>query len=233
MPAQNVPSPDVTPVRSVADLERVYDEILAPSFPVTELVARDVFVAEARDDRLDVLAARTDSGLAGAIVGSRHGAAVLVVWLAVGGVTRGAGTGSALVAAGLSRWLARPGVQIVLAEIERPDLFPAHPDHGDPARRLAFYARRGAGALAMPYYQPPVADGMPRVHGLLLSVLGAAVSAPLPRTLTLDETAAVRTFLVETMGEHDDAETRAVYAALDDPAGLRLVPLADYPRVPR
>ncbi|MFT4294726.1 MAG: hypothetical protein QM582_04870 [Micropruina sp.] len=227
-------SRSIRPVTDAAGAARLYDEIIEPSFPPTERVSRDEFVAAAASGTFEVLAARDGDGYLGAVVGGRHGAAYLVHWLAVGGGRRGGGTGSALVTAGVQRWLSQPGVRAVLAEIERPGLFAAHPQYGDPARRLAFYQRRGAAVLDLPYYQPAVAAGAPRVRNLLLAVLAARDPAPPPRVLTPEETAAVRSLLLATMGpaEAGDAETARVYAALDAPAGLRLLPLAEHARVP-
>lgn len=224
----------ITVVTDAAALGEVYDAVLRPSFPPTERTTREVFVAGGASGRFDVLGAYEGDVCVGAIVGQRFDGAMLVVWLAVGGATRGAGTGSALIAAGLERWVALPGVQVVLGEVERPDLFEAHPDHGDPARRLTFYARLGAGALTLPYYQPPSRDGMPRIPGLLLSALATKNAAPLPRTLSPEETDAVRGYLLAAMGEpaEGDPETQAAFAAVDAPTGLRLLPLEDYPAVP-
>lgn len=216
-------------------LEQVYTEILAPSFPDTELVGRDEFVAAGAGGELDVLVAspRLGGDPLGVIVGERHGDGVLVDWLAVSGATRGGGVGAALIAAGLERWLAG-GARLVLGEVERPDLFPAHPEHGDPARRLAFYERLGATVIDLPYFQPPIAPGSPRLPGLLLVVLAAADTSPVPRRLTVAEVVAVRDVLVATMGEPepDDPQTLRAFAPLDDPAGPRLLPLARYPEVP-
>ena len=55
-----------------------------------------------------------------------------------------------------------------------------------------------------------------------------------PRVLTPAETAGVRDVLLGTVGPAlpGDEETARVYAAVDDPAGLRLLPLSDYARTP-
>lgn len=224
----------IQPVTEAAALATLYTAILEPSFPTTELVSRDDFVEAAASGGLDVLADRDGDDYLGAIVGERHGGAFLVNWLAVGGQRRGGGTGSALVAAGVARWLAQPGVALVLAEVERPDIFAAHPRHGDPARRLAFYQRLGATLLDLPYYQPPIEEGLPRVRNLLLTVLATHNPAPPPRLLDPDEAAAVRAVLLGTIGpaQPGDAETAGVHAVADAPSGLRLLPLADYARVP-
>ncbi|NHB85284.1 hypothetical protein G7085_13310 [Tessaracoccus sp. HDW20] len=52
----------------------------------------------------------------------------------------------------------------------------------------------------MPYYQPPIAEGMPRLPGLLLVVLAAADPTPAPRNLSRAERDAVREVLSSTMG---------------------------------
>ena len=221
----------ITTVTEPGALGQVYDTVLRPSFPPTERTAREVFVDGGASGRFDVLGAYEGDACVGAIVGQRFDGAMLVVWLAVGGAARGGGTGSALITAGLERWVTLPGVQLVLGEVERPDLFEAHPDHGDPARRLAFYARLGAGALTLPYYPPPSREGMPRIPGLLLVALATKDSAPLPRALGPEETDAVRTYLLAAMGEpvEGDAQTAAAFEALDD---LMLLPLDEYPAVP-
>lgn len=222
-------------VTDAAELARVYEYVLEPSFPATEVVTADEFVAAGEAGDLDVLVSRAEDGaLRGAIVGERHGTGVLVNWLAVSGTTRGGGVGGTLLSEGVARWLGQDGVAVVLGEVERPDVFSAHPDHGDPERRLAFYERRGATVLDMPYYEPPLRKGMSRLRGLLLVVLASTDSAPPPRTLTPAETKGVRDVLLATMGraEPGDDETARIYAAVDDPAGLRLLPLSDYARTP-
>lgn len=221
-------------VTDEALLRRAYYDILAPSFPDTELITAEEFIAFGAAGDVEVLVARDGVELQGVIVGERHGGGVLVDWLAVASTTRGGGVGGALLSAGFEFWLGQEGVQIVLGEVERPDLFSAHPQYGDPARRFAFYERRGATVLDLPYYQPPMAEDKPRLRGLMLVVLAAADQTPAPRTLTAVETAAVREVLVATMGPAlpGDDETALIYSTVDDPVGLRLLPLSDYARIP-
>lgn len=226
-------NPMIKAVTDRALLGRVYGQILEPSFPPTELVSRDEFVAAGAAGHLDVLVAGDGDDPLGVVVGERHGEGVLVDWLAVSGTTRGGGTGRALLTAGLRRWL-DGGARVVLGEVERPDRFEAHPHHGDPARRLAFYERLGATVIDLPYYQPAIGAGMPRLHGLLLVLLGASDSTPAPRILSADETSAVRDVLAATMGEPapGDAETANAFAPLAAPEGVRLLPLSSYRQVP-
>lgn len=193
------------------------------------------FIAAGEAGDLDVLVARAEDGTPRAtIVGERYGAGVLVDWLAVSGTTRGGGIGGVLLDAGVRHWLRQDGVAVVLGEVERPDVFTAHPDHGDPVRRLAFYERHGAAVLDMPYYEPPLREGMARLRGLVLVVLAGTDPAPPPRILTTAETAGVRDVLLATLGpaEPGDDETARIHAAVDAPTGLRLLPLADYALTP-
>jgi len=220
----------ITPTADSAVLGRVYDDVLRPNFPEAELVDRESFLSAARRGELEVLVSADGPDLLGAIVGQRHGSAVLVVWLAVGSRGRGGGVGSTLLRAGVVRWLDRPGVVMVLAEVERPDVFPVHPVHGDPKRRLAFYARSAAGVLDIPYFQPSAGQGLPPVHGLLLTVLGTKNASPAPRLLDAAEADALRAYLDDVHG--DDDEAASVIAAATAPGGVRLLPLTDYAATP-
>lgn len=226
-------------------LRRVYREILAPSFPDTELVQLDAFVAltrrhvtDAGTPRADVLVSRDGAALRGAIVGTQVGEVMLVSWLAVGPAGRGAGVGGQLLDAAVPRWIARDDVRLVLAEVERPDRYRTHPQFGDPSRRLAFYGRRGALALTLPYFQPSIAPGKPRQHGLLLLVL-AATDELRPRTLSAQERAAVRAYVGQTLAGPDglnasttDPALAAVTAAIDASEGVALLPVQDYRQIP-
>lgn len=219
----------ISVVTEGAAIDGIWDEILRPNFPDAELVERAAFRQGVADGMFEVLAWLDGTEPVGAIVGEQHGGTVLVSWLAVGARGRGGGVGGALLRAGVGRWLARPGVTLVLAEVERPDMFAAHPVYGDPRRRLAFYARTAPGVVDLPYYQPALAPGLPRVHGLLLTVVGTTESAPAPRALSTDESAAVRSYLQAVL--HDDPAGAAVLTAAARP--LRLLPLDDYTRVQR
>lgn len=225
----------IAPSTDPADLARIYDELLETCFPDTELVTRSDFISAGVTGELDVLVARSPEGsFEGVIIAERHGAGVLVSWLAVSGTARGAGTGGELYRCGLERWLNLDGVCVIVGEVERPDLFPAHPRYGDPARRLSFYERHGVTVLDMPYYEPPLREGADRLRGLLLVVLAGTGAGSAPRVLSPAETAGVRDVLVATLGPAlpGDDETARIYAAVDDPAGLRTLPLGDYASTP-
>ncbi len=219
---------EITTDRGV--LEQVYDDVLHPSFPAAELLTRPDFLDACQRGEYEVIAATGPDGVRGAIVGQRHGAAVLVSWLAVGARGRGGGVGGGLLDAGVTRWLSQPGTMVVLAEVERPDVFAPHPVHGDPQRRLAFYARTAAGVVDIPYFQPAAGAGLPRVHGLLLTVVGTSAPGAAPRPLTPAEAVAVTGYLHGVMG--DDPAGAAIITAATRPEGMRLLPMADYASVP-
>jgi GNAT superfamily N-acetyltransferase len=99
-----------------------------------------------------------------------EGRVLLVAYLVVSAVARGAGIGARLLREGT-----RPPEStrpLVLAEIEDPRCFAAS-DAGDPAARIRFYDRVGARLLPLPYVQPSLRPGSPRVDGLLLISVGA------------------------------------------------------------
>lgn len=215
-------------------LDRAYTDILEPSFPATELVERSVFLDQVRRGDLDAMIAHDEGAVSGIIVGERVGSTVLIAWLAVRAAQRDRGAGSALLIAGTDRWLGEPGVELVLAEIERPDSHLSDEAFGDPRRRIDFYARHGGGALALPYYQPPIAEGMPRVRGLILSVVASATGGRAPRALSAAETDAVQSYLSATFGppEPGDDETARIHAAAAAQEGLHLIALTDYRELP-
>jgi GNAT superfamily N-acetyltransferase len=215
-------------------LEGIYQDLLEPSFPSTELLPRGAFLQQVRDGDLDALVARDGDTACGVIVGERVGSTVLIAWLAVGADRRGQGIGSALLTAGIERWIREPDVELVLAEIERPDLHLTDEAFGDPRRRVGFYARGGAAALALPYYQPPIAAGMPRVRGLILTIVASATCEPVPRMLDAAEVEAVQSYLLATLGPaaHADEETARIHRAARAAEGIRLIDLNDYREIP-
>ncbi|GGD79498.1 GNAT family N-acetyltransferase [Microbacterium murale] len=227
-------------VESASDmgpLERAYVEILAPSFPASELTPRSAFLAQARSGELVALVAWIDDVPCGVIVGERAGSTMLIAWLAVRADLRGRGVGSALLDAGKEEWMRSPDVELVLAELERPDMHVADEAFGDPRRRIRFYAGHGAAALDLPYYQPSITEGMPRVRGLILALVASrttAATTATPRMLEAVEAAAVRSYLLETFGSpaDADAETARIHTAAGAQEGIRLVALDDYREIP-
>ena len=146
---------------------RCYAQVLAPSFPPDELVGEEDFVAACRRPTSLVVLALDDGYPVGVSVvdGTAEDAPVaLLSYLATHPTRRAGGVGSQLM-----QRLPIDG-PILLVEIEDPR---AHTDRGfgDPWRRVEFYRRHGVRALDVPFFQPPVRPGSPRVEGMVLGVL--------------------------------------------------------------
>ena len=144
-----------------------YAEVLAPSFPADELITEEEFLAArerptssvllALDEGMPVGLSMVDRTLAGAPV-------ALLSYLASHPTRRARGVGSLLMEQ------VRAREPMLLIEIEDPREH-AERGFGDPWRRVGFYRRHGVRALDVPFFQPPVAPGRPRVEGMLLGVL--------------------------------------------------------------
>ncbi|MFK5688060.1 GNAT family N-acetyltransferase [Ornithinimicrobium sp. LYQ92] len=188
-----------------------YREVLAPAFPAEELVSEEAFLgARHRQPSGVVLALDEGEPVGVSMVDGAGGAApvALLSYLASRASRRAQGVGSML----MER--ARTTGPMLLIEIEDPH---RHDDRGfgDPWRRVAFYRRHGVRALDVPFFQPPVAAGRPRVEGMLLGVL---TPGPVPDSV---DAAPVRDFLTGYLlgsGEDlDDAPARELLAALAGP----------------
>lgn len=219
-----------------SQLGDVYDAILARSFQPDELVGKAAFMHQTTWG--EVLVTEDEEGVAtGVAVADHHpetGVSVLE-YLAVAPGHRGGGAGSALIDAAVPRWTELVGPGALLAEIERPDAHPATEQFGDPTRRLAFYARHGFQALALPYYQPALSEKQRPVPDLILGIRVLE-----PSWVNVDASRFVEGPRLEQAlsernpdpGEQRDA-WEALMAATRDPEGIELLPLAEYARVPR
>jgi N-acetylglutamate synthase and related acetyltransferases len=96
---------------------------------------------------------------------------MLLAWLAVRPGARGGGVGGRLLDAALASWRTEYAPCLVLAEVEDPEHHRGSDLTGDPARRHRFYLDRGARILDLPYFQPSLGRGLPRVPHLHLMVL--------------------------------------------------------------
>lgn len=214
-------------------LDDIYDRILARSFPPDQLVDRGSFLTDSTWGEVLVLSG-ADGELEAVAVGdhSPQTGLLVVEYLAVAPERRASGSGSELFAAARDYWreLMHPGAFLV--EMERPDVHSGSVEHGDPARRLAFYARQGVRALDLPYYQPAVTSETAPVPGLLLGVVLEDPSWERDGYFT--EGARLRALLTERNPDPTPAELPAwteLLAACDEP--IELVDLADYARVSR
>jgi GNAT superfamily N-acetyltransferase len=168
---------ELVPVADLDDelLRRCYEQLLQPAFPASELVS----LGELRDARssgsTDGLVLLREGEPAGVVLTEDYldGRVLLLCYLVVAEDLRSSGSGRRLLEEALRT--RRPGA-LVLAEVDDPRCVPAGP-HGDPVRRLLFYERFGARLLPLPYVQPSLRPGSPRVDGLLLITLLAGGDA--------------------------------------------------------
>lgn len=207
----------IVEVTTEARAREVHEQILVPSFPREERVTADEFGVAFRRGRLDILVAEDDDGaLLGTAVAEYFpdSDVVLLTWLAALPTARGLGLGGRLLDAGLQRWVERWHPRHVLGEVERPDATPATPDHGDPRARVRFYARHGGRALDVPYFQPPIGEGLPRVGPMLLITLAQADE---PRDDGYVRSEPIRQWLTALLADEPrDGQVEAVLASVDD-----------------
>ena len=212
-------------------IDRLYTEILQPAFPPDELCTVDSVQALAGAGRGLVWAALDDAGqLAGVAVGEWDpGTSVMLLsWLAVRPGLRGGGIGGPLLDAAMADWRRRYDPCLILAEVEDPERHHGSEDTGDPVKRLRFYQRRGARALDLPYFQAALAPEKSRVRDLLLMVLHADPSFTGDRPDTI-RGPVLRTYIeayqrVCEGAVATDEEALRLYAAIDQPGGVPLLP---------
>ncbi len=213
-------------------LEFLYATVLQPAFPPAELVTLDElrnWCAAGPPARRGLLLLESDRPVAAILAEYfRTSDVLLISYLAVAAAWRGRGFGAALVREALSRWDSPPPVA-VLAEVEDPRWHPLG-RYVDPVARLRFYHRLGARALPIPYFQPALRPGSPRVPGLLL------VSLPAGRRTV--PWATVGGFLNEYFAACEgstgigDAQLQALRSSLSPTGDVKLIPL-DWINIPR
>lgn len=220
-----------------SQLGDVYDTILVRSFQPDELVDKAAFMHHSTWGEV-LLTEDAEGAVTGAAVADHSSDTRISVleYLAVSPEHRGAGAGSALLTAAVERWreLVAPGA--ILAEIERPDVHDATEQFGDPGRRLAFYERHGFKGLAVPYYQPALTPEQQPVADLILGILVLD-----PSWVSQDGTRFVEGPRLEDVLRRRSPDAQAgeesaydaLLAATRDPAGVELVPLSEYQRIPR
>lgn len=220
-------------------LEAIHATILTPVFRPAELLPAAQLRQAVAAGACEVLVVPGVDGPQAVAVGEFADGVVLLVYLAVAPGVRSRGTGGKLLDAAVARWRVRPGVKLVVAEVDRPDFHTADAVQGDPSRRLEFYARHGGLAFDLPYFQPSVGPGQPPVHGMLLIALAAdraVLSADGGRLVRVGRLRDLLAAGLDQAGEADEAGRRLL-ARLDDPDGVQLLPLSGYagiePSAPR
>jgi GNAT superfamily N-acetyltransferase len=206
----------------------LYRDILLPAFPPDELITPGHLREGVRSGAMEASVAVDAQGrILGGLVGDWLPSyrVVLLSYLAVAAEARGTGVGTALLSRAVEEWRAKYRPCLILAEVEDPDHHAGSAAYGDPAARLRFYARQGARALDLPYFQPALSAEQSRVYGVLLLALhvdpelngagGADTVAPQP----------LRAFLTGYLegaegGIADDAPTAALWRALEAPGGV-------------
>ncbi|MEV0647303.1 GNAT family N-acetyltransferase [Phytomonospora sp. NPDC050363] len=221
-------------------LDAVHRDVLSPSFPPAELEPLDSLRAEVAEGRT-VVSAVLDAGKrpVAAAVGhwSPQARVQLLSHLAVLSSQRGTGVGRQLLGHVLDDWRVSHRPCLILAEVEHPEAHGGSDAHGDPLARLRFYARFGAMALDLPYFQPALAPGGERMFGMLLLVLhidpelmgeGAGTVSAVP----------LRAFMIEYLAHTEgtrpesDPSTVALFGAIDQPGGVPVLPVDDPKRLP-
>lgn len=237
-------------------VDRVYTDVLRPSFPPAELAPLAALRAGVTAGRLTLIIASDALGVPhGVAVGEWSEAArvMRLDYLAAAPGERNRGIGGRLLSAAVSTWSQRYRPCVLVAQVERPDRHRSSGMHGDPVARLRFYQRYGAHALDLPYYQPALAPGGERAYGLLLITLhvdeefragpGLLAAKPIDRFL--------RDFLADDPWEDDETDDgagddlrpaanrapddpagRALLAAAGHTGGIRMVDLEDYQGIP-
>jgi GNAT superfamily N-acetyltransferase len=218
---------DVVPLDTPELLTSLWHDVLDPSFPAVELLPLDGLLAGHRAGVLLAYGIVRDGRPVAGIVGSWSPASrvLLVDYLATAPGGRGRGVGGALLRQALDRWRRDLDPVLVLAEVEHPTHHATSESFGDPPARMRFYARHGARALPLPYFQPGIAGpGSPRVAALILVVLDAGDRAEV-------DAGPLRSFLVEQLfaSEGTVSADTATRRLLDAAAGgtVALVDPAD------
>lgn len=211
-------------------LDVAYDELLAPTFPPDELVTPAELRAGLKGGLLWISAVVHEGRPKGIAVAewSPDSRVLLLAYMAVRPHERSSGIGGALMAEIRAGWQARVKPVLTLAEIEHPAAHAPHPERGDQTARLRFYARHGARALDVPYFQPALRPGAARVPGMVLAVLA---TAPELAGADIVPSEPVRDFMTEYFeqtegGIHGDAATTAMFTAMP-PSGIKLLPMDD------
>jgi GNAT superfamily N-acetyltransferase len=217
-------------------LDRLYADVLAPNFVPEELDSPTSIAQSLMEGRggLAWAAMGPDDEVLGGLVAERHpGSEVLLGgYLASRPDVRGRGVGAALVHVLRAHCAADSGVRLALGEVHDPRHDHGHGDR--PLDRLRFMERHGARLLDVPFVQPALREGAPRVPGFLLIAVyvdpDIASEGGIPAEIV---SRFVRSYYATTEGatEPFDAELTALLERIERHAAIALLPMSDYARV--
>jgi hypothetical protein len=155
---------------SVESVGQFYDEILIPSFPANELMARTSFRDGFDCGSLDgVFALDSRDRVVGGVVVELFPVSrvLLVAYIAVRSDLRGNGIGKGIIEVARRALVFDPYPLLVVAEVEHPGHY-SKSALGDPAARIRLFAAMGAELLSLPYFQPRLYADAERVENLML-----------------------------------------------------------------
>jgi GNAT superfamily N-acetyltransferase len=223
----------VTQVSDTAELRRVYRELIVPSFRPGELLSEHGFLAQFPANAEALLASDAQGRMLGVAISEMAYPVILLQYLVASPAARGQGVGSRLLQAMLARWFADSQVLCVIAELDRPDSHATDSNFGDPEARLRFYDRFNLLALQLPYFQPAISVGMPREHGMLLTVFDPDGTLRERGRLLPEQSQAIHDYLTKAL-EHEprDAAATRLLSAASAPGGIATLPLARYAQIP-
>lgn len=196
----------------------IYDTLIAPNFAESRRDTRGRFTEDCTAGRLRMTTSVRDGEYIGVAITRGFADATLLSYLAVRSDMRSTGVGAELL-----RKCVLESSPPILAEVERPDSYECHPVHGDPDRRLAFYAEHGGHVIDIPFFQRSVSPGRSRRHGTMLMRIDPAEGGWMPSE-------SLRGFVGEYFGESDDLEVVTLRAALSVPT-VKLLRPSDYAHV--
>lgn len=215
-------------------LTAIYDAVLRDAFTADELDPYDTLNRSLSEGSAVVTALvdEQDRPL-GAAVGewSPDCGVLLLAHLAVRRDSRSGGLGTLLMSRVLGSWRTRFQPWITLVEMKHPSAHAREPDHGDPSARLRFYARHGARALDVPYFQPALGPGKSRVYGMILAALHVEPQGAGERAGTVSAEllhAFITAYFESTEGciATDDA-TGSLFRAIEETGAVTLLSLDD------
>jgi GNAT superfamily N-acetyltransferase len=225
-------------------LDSFHRAVLADSFDSDELEDVEELARGLRGDGdpkvLASVAVGRDGSVLGGVVGEVYAPerVLLLAYLAVRRDLRGGGIGRRLMQHVKRHWYVHPDVRLAVAEVHDPRHWSVR--EGDAARRrLGLFERLGARVLEVPFVQPSLGRGRPRVPGFFLLAFHVDPSIEVEqngyRAIPSDLVGGfVRRYFesAEEISAPYDAQLSALLARIEENPRIRLLPIAEYDQVP-